>query len=110
MLVVVEQAYAYKERKCLAHSLNDSKTAIEELNRICSVLVLIVIGILWLLLMDITTTKVLVFISSQLLVLVFMFGNSFKTLFEGIIFNFVVHPFDVGDRCVIDGVEVSFLP
>ncbi|KAG9156282.1 hypothetical protein Leryth_009156 [Lithospermum erythrorhizon] len=30
-------AYAYKERKCLAHSLNDSKTAIEELNRICSV-------------------------------------------------------------------------
>ncbi|KAG9157445.1 hypothetical protein Leryth_010274 [Lithospermum erythrorhizon] len=98
--------YAYNERKCLAHSLNDSKTAIEELNRISSVAVLVIIGIMWLLLMDITSTKVLVYISSQLLVLVFMFGNTFKTLFEGIIFNFIVHPFDVGDRCVIDGVEM----
>ncbi|KAL0374540.1 UNVERIFIED_CONTAM: Mechanosensitive ion channel protein 10 [Sesamum radiatum] len=97
---------AYNERKCLAVSLNDAKTAIEELNKIGSGFVLLVIVILWLLLMEITTTKVLVFISSQLLLVVFMFGNTAKTIFEAIIFVFVVHPFDVGDRCVVDGVQM----
>ncbi|KAL0372215.1 UNVERIFIED_CONTAM: Mechanosensitive ion channel protein 10 [Sesamum calycinum] len=28
------------------------------------------------------------------------------TIFEAIIFVFVMHPFDVGDRCVVDGVQV----
>ncbi|KAK6139645.1 hypothetical protein DH2020_026609 [Rehmannia glutinosa] len=97
---------AYNERKCLAVSLNDAKTAIEELNKIASGLILLVIVILWLLLMEITTTRVLVFISSQLLLVVFMFGNTAKTVFEAIIFVFLVHPFDVGDRCVIDGVQL----
>ncbi|XP_048491223.1 mechanosensitive ion channel protein 10 isoform X2 [Beta vulgaris subsp. vulgaris] len=65
---------SYLERKSLAHSLNDTKTAVEELNR--------------------------------LLLVVFMFGNSVKTVFEAIIFVFIMHPFDVGDRCVIDGVQM----
>ncbi|XP_057501580.1 mechanosensitive ion channel protein 10-like [Actinidia eriantha] len=96
----------YNERKSLAHSLNDAKTAIEELNKIMSGLVLVVIIVVWLLLMGIATTEVLVFISSQLLLVAFMFGNTCKTVFEGIIFVFVMHPFDVGDRCVIDGVQM----
>lgn len=33
----------------------------------------------------------------------FMVGNSAKNLFEGVIFLFVTHPFDVGDRVFIDG-------
>lgn len=96
----------YLERKSLAHSLNDAKTAIEELNKLLSGVVLVVIIIVWLLLMGIATTKVLVFISSQLLLVAFMFGNTAKTVFEAIIFVFVMHPFDVGDRCVIDGVQM----
>ncbi|KAL8215494.1 hypothetical protein R6Q57_022331 [Mikania cordata] len=96
----------YKERKFLALSLKDTKTAIEELNRLVSGLVLFVLIIVWLLLMGIATTEVLLFISSQLLLGVFMFGTSAKTAFEAIIFVFVMHPFDVGDRCVIDGVQV----
>lgn len=96
----------YNERKSLAHSLNDTKTAIEELNKLLSGIVFLVILIVWLLMMGFLTTKVLVFISSQLLLVVFMFGNTAKTAFEAIIFVFVMHPFDVGDRCVIDGVQV----
>lgn len=97
----------YNERKSLAHSLNDTKTAIEELNKLLSGLVFVVIIIVWLLLMGFLTTQVLVFISSQLLLVAFMFGNTAKTVFEAIIFVFVMHPFDVGDRCVIDGIQVS---
>lgn len=97
----------YLERKSLAHSLNDTKTAIEELNRLASVILLVVIIVIWLLLMGFLTTRILVFISSQLLLVVFMFGNTAKTVFEAIIFVFVMHPFDVGDRCVVDGVQVT---
>nr|WGO49551.1 mechanosensitive ion channel protein B071963 [Torenia fournieri] len=97
---------AYNERKFLAVSLTDAKTAIEELNRLASGLVLVVIAIVWLLIMEITTTEVLVFISSQVLLVVFMFGNTARTVFEAIIFVFIVHPFDVGDRCVVDGVQM----
>ena len=59
--------------------------------------------------MGIATTQILVFISSQLLVVVFMFGNTCKMAFEAIIFVFVMHPFDVGDRCVVDGIQVTHL-
>ncbi|KAA8534791.1 hypothetical protein F0562_029767 [Nyssa sinensis] len=96
----------YNERKSLALSLNDTKTAIEELNKIVAGVSLVVIIIVWLLLMGFATTQVLVFISSQLLLVVFVFGNMCKTAFEAIIFVFVMHPFDVGDRCVIDGVQM----
>lgn len=97
----------YLERKSLAHSLNDTKTAIEELNKLGSGIVLIVALIVGLLLMGFLTTQILVFISSQLLLVAFMFGNTAKTVFEAIIFVFVMHPFDVGDRCVVDGVQVT---
>nr|GEV56199.1 mechanosensitive ion channel protein 10-like [Tanacetum cinerariifolium] len=70
----------YKERKYLALSLNETKTAIEELNNLISGL--------------------------TLLLVVFMFGTSAKTAYEAIIFMFIMHPFDVGDRCVVDGVQL----
>lgn len=101
------QVKVYNERKYLAHSLNDTKTAVEELNKIASGLILVIIIIVWLLLMGIATTQVLVFISSQILLVVFIFGNTAKTVFEAIIFVFVTHPFDVGDKCVIDGAQVT---
>ncbi|XP_022858731.1 mechanosensitive ion channel protein 10-like isoform X2 [Olea europaea var. sylvestris] len=96
----------YKGRKALAHALNDTKTAIKQLNKLVTVILLLVIIIVWLLLTGIATTKVLVVLSSQLVLAVFIFGNSCKTVFEAIIFVFVMHPFDVGDRCVIDGVQM----
>ncbi|KAF9617439.1 hypothetical protein IFM89_036400 [Coptis chinensis] len=96
----------YRDRKSLAHSLNDTKTAVKQLNNIITAIVIVVIIIVWLLIMGIATVKVFLFISSQMLVVAFMFGNTAKTIFESIIFVFVMHPFDVGDRCVIEGVQM----
>lgn len=87
-------------------TLNDTKTAVNKLHRMVNVLVGILIAIIWLLILGIATSKFLVFISSQLLLVAFIFGNTCKTVFEAIIFLFVIHPFDVGDRCEIDGVQV----
>ncbi|XP_027942521.1 mechanosensitive ion channel protein 10-like [Vigna unguiculata] len=96
----------YLGRRSLIHSLNDTNTAVDDLNILASAVVVIVTIVVWLLLTGVLTTKVLVFISSQLLLVGFMFGNTAKTVFEAIIFVFVVHPFDVGDRCVVDGVQM----
>ncbi|KAL9459256.1 hypothetical protein AB3S75_002613 [Citrus x aurantiifolia] len=94
----------YNDRETLKRSLNDAKTAIEELNRILSAIVIVLIIIVWLLVMGLLTYKVFAVVTSQLLLLAFMFGNTARTCFEAIIFVFVTHPFDVGDRCLIDGV------
>lgn len=97
----------YNGRKALAHSLNDTKTAVRQLNKLVTGVLVIINIVVWLLLMEIATTKVLVFLSSQLVVAAFMFGNTCKNIFEAIIFVFVMHPFDVGDRCVVDGIPVT---
>ncbi|KAJ6838101.1 mechanosensitive ion channel protein 10-like [Iris pallida] len=98
---------AYLDRKALAHSLNDTKTAVKQLHRLATAIVIVAILIITLMLLGIATTQVLVFISSQLLLVAFMFGNSCKMAFEAIIFVFVMHPFDVGDRCVVDGIQMT---
>lgn len=100
------QVHAFRERKALAFSLNDTKTAVDELHNLLNILVTIIITIISLLILGVKVVHFLVFISSQLLLVVFIFGNTCKTVFEAIIFLFVMHPFDVGDRCEVDGVQV----
>ncbi|KAJ0981186.1 hypothetical protein J5N97_009441 [Dioscorea zingiberensis] len=96
----------YLDRKSLALSLNDTKTAVKQLDKLAAALVMVIITIITMLLMGFATTQILVFLSSQVLLVVFMFGNTCKMAFEAIIFVFVMHPFDVGDRCVVDGVQM----
>ncbi|XP_050218255.1 mechanosensitive ion channel protein 10-like [Mercurialis annua] len=96
----------YRDHDSLNNTLKHSKTAIDELNVIASVIVLFIITVMWLIFMEFLPTKLLLFLSSQLLLVAFMFGNTVKTVFEAVIFVFVVHPFDVGDRCVIQGVQM----
>ncbi|KAH8491470.1 hypothetical protein H0E87_023559 [Populus deltoides] len=98
--------HAYVERKALAHSLNDTKTAIQQLHRLASAIMTLIIIVISLLVTGLATTKVLFVFTSQLLLVGFMFQNTCKSIFESIIFVFVMHPFDVGDRCVVDGVQM----
>ncbi|XP_062163677.1 mechanosensitive ion channel protein 8-like [Alnus glutinosa] len=97
---------AFKERRALALSLNDTKTAVDELHNLLNVLVAIIILIIWLIILGVPISHFLVFLSSQLLLVVFIFGNTCKSVFEAIIFLFVMHPFDVGDRCEVEGVQM----
>ncbi|XP_039155011.1 mechanosensitive ion channel protein 10-like [Eucalyptus grandis] len=96
-----------REQKSLIRALKDTKTAIKELDNLASAVLLVVVIILWLLLTGLLTTQVLIFILSQLLLLQFIFGNAAKDLFEAIVFVFVKHPFDVSDRCLVDGDKLE---
>ncbi|XP_028797637.1 mechanosensitive ion channel protein 6-like [Neltuma alba] len=97
---------AFRERRALALTLTDTKTAVNKLHRILNFIVGIIILVIWLLILGIASTKLLLFVSSQLVLVAFVFGNTCKTVFEAIIFLFVMHPFDVGDRCEIDGIQM----
>ncbi|XP_074264730.1 mechanosensitive ion channel protein 8-like [Silene latifolia] len=96
----------FTERRALALSLNDTKTAVNKLHHLVNILVGIAVIIIWLLILGVPVTHFFVFVSSQILVLAFMFGNTCKTTFEAIVFLFFMHPFDVGDRCEIEGVQM----
>ncbi|KAJ0086338.1 hypothetical protein Patl1_09465 [Pistacia atlantica] len=96
----------FKERKALALSLNDTKTAVDELHNMLNIIVSIIIFVIWLAILGIPISHFLVFISSQVLLVAFIFGNTCRTVFEAIIFLFIMHPYDVGDRCEVDGVQM----
>lgn len=96
----------YLERKSLAHSLNDTKTALKQLHQIANAIVTVIMIIVILLVLGIATSHVILLVSSRLVLAGFIFGNTYKTVFEAIVFVFVMHPFDVGDRCVVDGVQM----
>ncbi|KAK7386815.1 hypothetical protein VNO78_27152 [Psophocarpus tetragonolobus] len=97
---------AYYERKALAQSLNDTKTAVQQLHKIASAVVSVIIIIVMFLLMEVATPKVILFVITQTVLIGVAFQSTCKTVLEAIIFVFVMHPFDIGDRCVIDGVHM----
>ncbi|KAJ8570979.1 hypothetical protein K7X08_037951 [Anisodus acutangulus] len=97
---------AFRERRAFALTLNDTKTAVNKLHQMVNVLVSVIILLICLVILGNATSKFLLFISSQVVVVAFVFGNTCKTVFESIIFLFVMHPFDVGDRCEVDGVQL----
>lgn len=97
---------AFRERRALALSLNDTKTAVNKLHQMLNIIVAVLVLVMSLLILKIATTHFFIFFSSQLLLIVFIFGNTCKTTFEAIIFLFVMHPFDVGDRVDVDGVQM----
>ncbi|XP_021772052.1 mechanosensitive ion channel protein 9-like isoform X2 [Chenopodium quinoa] len=97
---------AWMDRACsnclvLANTLSSVKEVVDGLDKIISFLLIVATFIMWLLLTGLASTKILV-TASPFLAATFIFGESCKTLFHGIMYIFVVHPFDVGDLCIID--------
>ncbi|GAB4845789.1 hypothetical protein Ancab_039198, partial [Ancistrocladus abbreviatus] len=63
--------------------------------------------VIWLLATNIFNTSKLALLFSPFLASTFIFGNSCKNVFEGLIFTFGMHPFDVGDRVIVDGMQMK---
>ncbi|XP_021736576.1 mechanosensitive ion channel protein 6-like [Chenopodium quinoa] len=97
---------AFRERRALSLTLGDTKSAVNKLHKMVNVIVSIIIVIFGFIFLNIISSQSLLFLSSQVVVVAFVFGNTCKNIFESIVFLFVIHPFDVGDRCEIDGVQM----
>ncbi|GLT81125.1 hypothetical protein SLA2020_525280 [Shorea laevis] len=98
--------HATVERRTLVQSINDMKSAIKELNELFSSVVLILLVVIWSLMVGLLTRDGLVLLLSQIFFFTFIFGSTARNAFEGIIFVFVKHPFDIGDLCLINREEV----
>ncbi|GKB49726.1 mechanosensitive ion channel protein 6-like protein, partial [Tanacetum coccineum] len=97
---------AHRERRTLALSVNDTKTAVDDLHHIMNVIVTIIILVIWLIICGAPVTQFLIFVTTQLALGVYVFGTTGKTIFESIVFLFIMHPYDVGDRCEVDGTQM----
>jgi small-conductance mechanosensitive channel len=92
-----------RERKALRTALNDAEGAIDKLDTAVSGLLFLILPISYMTIFGVDPNKVIVTLSSFLLAIAFAIGNTAKTLLESVIFLFVSHPFDIGDRIVFDG-------
>ncbi|KAG1857229.1 Mechanosensitive ion channel-domain-containing protein [Suillus tomentosus] len=92
----------YKERRFLWRSMHDVSAALKTLDQI---LLLFALGILFFISLSIFGVNVVQSLTSVYslgLAASFVFKNSASNVFDAIMFLFVTHPFDTGDRCFID--------
>lgn len=91
----------YKEKRDISLSMNDLTQAIGNLNKILTVFSAILCAMLSFPLFGISLNSLLPF-TSVLLAMSFVFGDYARLTFECIIFLFVIHPYDTGDRIFFD--------
>ncbi|KAL9230489.1 hypothetical protein vseg_005831 [Gypsophila vaccaria] len=104
----------YKYRKALVRALLANKDLFKAFNRFVDALLIFLIFALWLIMLRVETRKVIFLIGSAVVGSAFIFGETTKKFLENILFVFVVHPFDIGDCCLIDNSpviieEITFL-
>ncbi|KAK1388446.1 hypothetical protein POM88_016624 [Heracleum sosnowskyi] len=96
------------QRKLLVHSLSSTSNVIEQLNKVVVVNLSFLVALVWCLVLGIEPNKFVVFMISSLLVIVTLsFGGYCKIISEGIMLAIVMHPYDIGDHCIIDHEKLS---
>ncbi|KAI3428453.1 hypothetical protein D9Q98_007280 [Chlorella vulgaris] len=93
----------FQERAHLALTLRDTKSVISKLERLLGAIIHTLFIFFYLAIFKIDVTQAWLTFSSIMLAFTFIFGNSIRTIFECVVWLFVVHPYDVGDTLVITG-------
>ncbi|KAI9001298.1 Mechanosensitive ion channel-domain-containing protein [Trametes punicea] len=92
----------YKERRFLSRSMRDVGEALKTLDHMLLFLALIILFFISLSVFGIDIAKSLTSLYTIGIGASFIFKNSASNAFDAIMFLFVTHPFDTGDRCFID--------
>ncbi|GAB5592855.1 hypothetical protein Unana1_07755 [Umbelopsis nana] len=91
----------YKERKLLSASMRDLSQASGKLDKILLTIAVIIWAVIVCASFGINVGTSLMPLWTMFVAVSFIFGNSAKDMFESIIFVFVTHPYDIGDRVFI---------
>ncbi|TPX61124.1 hypothetical protein SpCBS45565_g07327 [Spizellomyces sp. 'palustris'] len=91
----------YRERRRLFRAMRDLSQALGKLNTFFYFVTSFVTFCIALPIFGISLTAMLPF-TSFILALSFVFGTAARTAFESLLFLFLTHPYDAGDRVVID--------
>ena len=92
----------FERRHQVTRSLQDTDTIIGTLHVILIGLIQVIFFFLYLLVWHVDVVRVWLTFSSIALAFTFVFGSSIKNAYENVMFLFMVHPFDVGDKLTID--------
>ena len=91
------------ERNALVVNSFDSQHALRHLDSLLFIIVMFISCIAWLLIWDVDLNKLFITFSTVVLAFAFFFGATAREFFEGVIFVFIRHPYDVGDKVQVDG-------
>ncbi|KAJ1956448.1 hypothetical protein GGI12_005305, partial [Dipsacomyces acuminosporus] len=97
----------YKERRALLNALSDMSQVVGKLDLFMTGFALLVVLIVALMVFGLDALKSLATMGTLFIGWSFVFGNTFKTIFECIIFLFQVHSYDVGDTVVVNGENLT---
>lgn len=92
-----------RERKAITASLKDLDSVVSKLDNILVFIVLVITTLVFISLISTSASGVLSSAGSSVLALSWLFTATAQEFLQSIIFVFVKHPFDVGDRVTIYG-------
>ncbi|KAI1789003.1 Mechanosensitive ion channel-domain-containing protein [Ganoderma leucocontextum] len=92
----------YKERRLLSRSMRDVGQALGTLDKVLLLMALVVLFFISLSVFGVNIESSLTSLYTIGLGASFVFKNSASNAFDAIMFLFVTHPFDTGDRCFIE--------
>ncbi|KAI9824262.1 MAG: hypothetical protein M1832_002069 [Thelocarpon impressellum] len=92
-----------RERKSITASLKDLDSVVSKLDNVLLFFVVVITVLIFLSLVSESTAAVLTSAGSTLLALSWLFAATAQEFLQSVIFVFVKHPFDVGDRVSIYG-------
>lgn len=98
-----------KERKSITASLKDLDSVVSKLDSVFLFIVCVITILVFLSLISTSTAGVLTSAGSTVLALSWLFSATAQEFLQSIIFVFVKHPFDVGDRVSIYGNTGSLM-
>ncbi|TFK56013.1 hypothetical protein OE88DRAFT_1621194 [Heliocybe sulcata] len=92
----------YKERRLLSRSMRDVGIALKTLDQILLFFAMAILFFISLSVFNVNVENSLTSLYSLFIGASFIFKNAASSAFDAVIFLFVTHPFDTGDRCFID--------
>ncbi|KAI1485722.1 Mechanosensitive ion channel-domain-containing protein [Biscogniauxia mediterranea] len=93
----------HREKKAIAASLKDLDSVITKLDRVFFVIIFIIAVIVFISIISASTAAALASAGTAVLGLSWLLQSTAQEFLQSIIFVFVKHPFDVGDRVTIYG-------
>lgn len=93
----------HRERLALASSMRDIDSAVGRLDNILMSIYTIVVGIVFAVVLDTAVSAMLSGAAAFVLALSWLIGASAQEVLSSIIFLFIKHMYDVGDRIEVDG-------
>lgn len=95
--------HVYREHHNLTQSILSSAEALRALDALMSAILFCVLGLLYLIIFGIQVQSLLTLSLSLILGFNVIIGNFSRDMFDSLIFLFITHPFDIGDRVRIEG-------